>query len=325
MSLISLFPGVPIFFIISGFLISASYERSTDLLSYCKNRFLRIYPGLWICLLFSLIAVTLAYNPIVRIQHLFFWLAAQLSFAQFYNPEFLRGYGVGVLNGSLWTIPVEIQFYLAVPIIYSTNTWLKRSTQNHLARNTIGKKLSVDALISVIVMTLLVIINQSFLHFQGIYGEVFLVRIFQVSLLPHLYMFYFGIVLQQNKNFVISCLKDRALYCIALYLLAQILAPHLGIAQELKTPILALFLGILTISCGYSYPRNNIQQRSDDVSYGVYLYHMMFVNLFVHFKMVGSWLFLCLVIVASLLAGTFSYKYVEKPALSFKQYSFMKN
>ena len=34
------------------------------------------------------------------------------------HPDFLRGYGVGVLNGSLWTIPVELQFYALVPLIY---------------------------------------------------------------------------------------------------------------------------------------------------------------------------------------------------------------
>jgi peptidoglycan/LPS O-acetylase OafA/YrhL len=44
-------------------------------------------------------------------------LAAQLTIGQFYNPAFLRGFGVGVLNGSLWTIPVELQFYLLLPLL----------------------------------------------------------------------------------------------------------------------------------------------------------------------------------------------------------------
>ena len=49
MKLIYAFPGVPIFFVISGFLISLSYERSSGLKSYCRNRVLRIYPGLQLC------------------------------------------------------------------------------------------------------------------------------------------------------------------------------------------------------------------------------------------------------------------------------------
>jgi peptidoglycan/LPS O-acetylase OafA/YrhL len=44
---------------------------------------------------------------------------AQLSIVQFYNPDFLRGYGVGVLNGSLWTISVELQFYVMLPWVWT--------------------------------------------------------------------------------------------------------------------------------------------------------------------------------------------------------------
>jgi peptidoglycan/LPS O-acetylase OafA/YrhL len=39
-----LFPGVPVFFVISGFLISMSYERSDDIAGYARNRVLRIFP-----------------------------------------------------------------------------------------------------------------------------------------------------------------------------------------------------------------------------------------------------------------------------------------
>src|SRR6202011_6269624 len=37
------FPGVPIFFVISGVLISKSYERSDSLRDYIRNRCLRIF------------------------------------------------------------------------------------------------------------------------------------------------------------------------------------------------------------------------------------------------------------------------------------------
>src|SRR5438552_3586792 len=47
---IDYFPGVPIFFVVSGFLISRSWERAPSVKHYLLNRGLRIYPALWICL-----------------------------------------------------------------------------------------------------------------------------------------------------------------------------------------------------------------------------------------------------------------------------------
>lgn len=46
LAFIDLFPGVPIFFFISGFLISKSFEENSVLKEYALNRILRIYPGL---------------------------------------------------------------------------------------------------------------------------------------------------------------------------------------------------------------------------------------------------------------------------------------
>ncbi len=48
---------MPIFFLISGCLVSKSYERCTSLREYYRNRCLRIFPGLWICLLASLVVI----------------------------------------------------------------------------------------------------------------------------------------------------------------------------------------------------------------------------------------------------------------------------
>src|ERR671923_2413461 len=81
--LLNLFPGVPIFFVISGFLISMSFERNSDIKYYARNRLLRIYPALWVCLAVSLLSVTfLGYweRSNVSAGSLIPWLIAQLTF-----------------------------------------------------------------------------------------------------------------------------------------------------------------------------------------------------------------------------------------------------
>src|SRR5258705_3893127 len=94
------FPGVPIFFVISGYLVSASYERSENLMRYFWNRFLRIYPGLWGCLFLTVI-VAVCFG--VNILHLRggAWIMAQMA-GIIFTPDFLAHFGFGSYNGSLW-------------------------------------------------------------------------------------------------------------------------------------------------------------------------------------------------------------------------------
>ena len=49
-------PGVPIFFFVSGFLISRSYENNSRIAEYSRNRALRIYPALVLCTILAVIS-----------------------------------------------------------------------------------------------------------------------------------------------------------------------------------------------------------------------------------------------------------------------------
>lgn len=46
--IVAYFPGVPVFFLISGYLITMSYDKNSNLKEYTKNRILRILPGLYV-------------------------------------------------------------------------------------------------------------------------------------------------------------------------------------------------------------------------------------------------------------------------------------
>lgn len=68
--------GVPIFFIISGFLITGTFFRSDgDVLAYLRNRCLRVYPALWLNLAIIL-ALLVAFGA--------------LPIGSILSPEFLR-------------------------------------------------------------------------------------------------------------------------------------------------------------------------------------------------------------------------------------------
>src|SRR5437868_159740 len=77
-----LFPGVPVFFFISGFLISRSFEKNPILGDFFLNRILRVYPGLAACFALSLAAVWwVGYFDTITVtdSKIGLWIAAQLS------------------------------------------------------------------------------------------------------------------------------------------------------------------------------------------------------------------------------------------------------
>jgi peptidoglycan/LPS O-acetylase OafA/YrhL len=51
-------PGVPIFFTVSGFLITWSFDRSPAPTQYVRNRLLRVYPGLGVALMVTFVVLS---------------------------------------------------------------------------------------------------------------------------------------------------------------------------------------------------------------------------------------------------------------------------
>lgn len=190
---LSLFPGVPIFFFISGFLITASIIRNPSVGYYFQNRFLRIFPGLWSSYFITLV-ILFAFDQLTFNLDLLIWIITQSTFMQFYNPDFLRDFGVGVVNGSLWTIPVELQFYLMLPVIV------------YLTKTLYGKKLFYPLAISLFV----ILIGFNFINYsQSLAEKNLIAKLFGVSLLPHLYMFLVGAVFYKYFEFIYKFVAGR--------------------------------------------------------------------------------------------------------------------
>lgn len=112
------------FFVISGLLIYRSYTRSSSLASYLEKRVRRIYPAYFTIVVLA----ALALFPMSSLPpwHYFgagFWkyLAANLVFLNFLAPALpgvFAGNDIAAVNGALWTLKIEVAFYLSVPIIH---------------------------------------------------------------------------------------------------------------------------------------------------------------------------------------------------------------
>lgn len=310
--LIGLFPGVPIFFFISGFLISRSFERNPLPREYALNRVLRIYPGLIACFVVSVATVAacgyFAERP-VPLWEFLRWVIAQLSFVQFHNPQFMRDYGVGVLNGSLWTITVELQFYVLVPVVYAV---LRRVPQRHMN-------------LSLLVLALIFLgVNRYYASAAPHGSGVLWFRLLGVSFAPWFYMFLLGVLFQRNHDRLARWLGGRFFpiffsYCVLAFSASRVLGLSLG---NLIHPLLFVALAALVFSAAFT--RGTLSDRllrRNDVSYGVYIYHMPVANFLLATGLAGIVGSPLIAISATLLLAFLSWRLIEKPALALKRHA----
>lgn len=121
-SLLSSSLAVKAFFVVSGFLIFMSYERSSSFSSYAAKRAKRIYPAYCAVILFS--AVGLLWVSTAKPSSYFTlefarYMAANLTFLNFLQPTLpgvFTAHQTSSINGALWTLKVEVMFYLVVPV-----------------------------------------------------------------------------------------------------------------------------------------------------------------------------------------------------------------
>lgn len=303
------FPGVPVFFVVSGFLISLSWEKNPSLGDYLRNRALRIFPALWVCFAVAVIvAATVGHVDFLRLEALP-WLVAQLSFFQFYTPGFLRDYGTGSLNGSLWTIPIELQFYALVPLLY------------RLGRRRDGRT-SDWPFVSLFVVS---VAAQLLLAGRWGSGNITLIeKLLLVSIVPNLWMFLVGVLLQRYHAVLAPWIAGKGLYWVVAHLVVAWIVARLGgaIGVNAPNPISMIFTGVAVISLAFTAPGTSRRVlRGNDVSYGLYIYHAVVLNVLIELRLQGSRLALMGALAVSAILAVASWVLVERPTLRLKRTS----
>jgi peptidoglycan/LPS O-acetylase OafA/YrhL len=300
-------PGVPTFFFISGYLICTSYKRMhlRGNGAFFANRFLRIYPGLIACVLLSTLAVALTgyfQHKDIGVSRFLLWILGQTTIFQFYNPDFMRPFGVGVLNGALWTITVELQFYLLVPLLYYL---IQRRPR---------------ALVAVVLMSLGL---NLFLHgFAD--GKALHIKLLYVSFAPWVYMFLFGFILAYREVLFDVVRRFEFKYLIVGYIAAMnVIGDYTSNAQNAINPVAFFFLGCLILKLATMRlalpPKLARFVDKSDFSYGLYLYHMPVINMLLFLGLFTASVNIALAVALSLAAAVFSWYAVEKPALKHKR------
>lgn len=246
--------GVPVFFFLSGLFIARSLERY-NLREFLHRRVARIFPELWVCVLFNLALILL----VVRAggADILVYLATQLTIFQFYTGDWLRSYGVGVPNGALWTITVDMQFYIIAIIMAKTL-----------------KTCKLKSWLGLILLTMLLSLILEKTH--NLY-PVLVYKLLYVNLISFMWIFLIGMCIYYHREKLVPVMIKHKYYLIIMYFVWQYMLPSdfisifESIRYNLVTTVimLCMFTGI-----GFSY-----QWRSkEDYSYSFYLYHIVVIN-----------------------------------------------
>lgn len=311
-SMLNYFQGVPIFFGISGFLITSSYIRNPSLKKYARNRAIRIFPAMWVCLAVTIVLLLVFH--IIDFHALFSfpmirWIACQVTFLQFYTPDFLRSWGTGTPNGSLWTIAVELQFYILLPLLLVAE-----------------KKLNVKAWIALL-LTLMLISILAGNRFETMDQENAYTKLFHVTIVPYFHFFCLGILSALYWEKIKKFFENKAYLWFAAYVL---FCAFFGAWLKWFNPSYYLNLygwiaNLLLWGCIVSaaYTRIHLSDKllkRNDISYGVYIYHMLVVNSLISMNIdnLPKIFVLAIALGATVLLALLSWKLVEQPVLRRK-------
>ncbi|MGE0310344.1 MAG: acyltransferase family protein [Lautropia sp.] len=289
-------PGVAIFFVISGFLVSAAWERSPTTIDFFRNRLLRILPGLWVCLGATTI-VAGAFGVQMATPRAALWLLTQ-GVGLIHTPSWLAGFGYGSYNGSLWTLPIELQFYVALPLLYRALSKASAPTSRLL-----------------VIWVLFTAFTLAWPIDSALFGgphETLAQKLMRYALPLHDYLFLAGVCLQRLRVDRSRWIRGKGLAWLALYSVCAISFPP----GKLESMVKLLLLGLTFISLAYTTPTlSNRLLRNHDVSYGIFLYHGLLINVFIELGRNRDWSYGLLCLGLSMLLGHLSLVLVEQPAV----------
>lgn len=310
------FPGVPIFFALSGYLLAKSLDRNSDLVNYARNRSLRIFPALWACTLATL-GLLAAAGLLFQLSpaKLVAFVVGQSTIGQFWVPSPLTEFGVGAPytpNPSLWTIRVEIGFYFILPFLILGGRALLRS----------AKRLDI-ALVLIGLVSFGIYVFYGYPENESNYST--LLRLFVNSPAPYLWQFLVGVMLHRHEDTTRRLFTGKTVWWLGLFLAIRGTVFLLFEVGDGSAPLVALGIAnffLVAPSFALAFSSSDLVRRlqpPEDISYGVYLWHMVLLNAIVHWQIATGWVGAALVFFGSILVGHLSWRYVEAPALARKK------
>ncbi len=289
------------FFIVSGFLIFMSYERSSTVKSYFIKRFKRIAPGYITVIVLAFLLLSFLstlplksyFSSLESWQYLFINLST-LGFAHGSLPGVFTENPITAVNGPLWTIKVEVMFYLSIPLIA-------------LLYPKLGK---TKTLIAIFLLSVLYFYSMETLYSQT-HNPLYGILIHQ---LPGQMMFFSaGALLYYHHDLFLKYKHQIFILAVIIYLVTKEVSVY---------PLYALSLSVMVVYLATGIRYLGHIAKYGDLSYGIYIWHFPLIQTFIalHFFDTNPWLAFLALTGLVLFISWLSWHLVEKPFLSKKSH-----
>lgn len=286
---------VSIFFIISGFFSYMMYCKTPNPWHFAYKRLKRLVPAYWLTILLSVLLLSFISSEDVEgfwtNRQVYSYLAANMSFANFIEPALPGVFDnnqMSAVNGSLWTMKVEIMLLITVPFAYAAfNRW--------------GKK---RCLLIIFVLSTFYRLLLNYLY-SSTDEEIY--NILSRQMVGQLVYFYSGVCTYIYRDYLISNTK----ILLPLSLVAYLLQTKVSLLYHLSP----ICLAIIVIICAFQFKYLYFVGRLPNISYSMYLVHFPIIQTFVWLGFNKEYpiatLLLCLL--ATVIAAYILWYIAEKP------------
>lgn len=290
--------GLWVFFILSGYLIAASWDQYPRFNVFMAKRALRIFPGLLTALLFSVLVVGLAFTTLnvwAYLTHsstLHYMNNLLLYNTQFSLPGvFTSNPYPNAVNGSLWTLAYEFTLYISVALLGAVKAL---------------RKININYIWAGLFVLQWIVLVTDWSMFRT---SLFYIR-FDLMITLAL-MFTSGVVFLKRSESILLSYRKGAIALLAFMALAFL-------APTITTLLAAILLAYAIFALGASPALNNFGKYGD-FSYGIYIYSFpVQQSIAATIPTSSPYVMFALSLGLSVLLGGLSWRFVESKALRYK-------
>ncbi len=243
----------------SGFLTAMSFEKSESVFVFLKKRISRIYLDMWLSMAVYVAVLFFVVGNLFDKSMLKWFILQAVGFAN--TPDCLKEFATGSINGTLWFFSVIAQLYVVIAII-------KVVTKNTKSKLFYGLMVIIFGILNIVSGAVAPSLSET------------MQKLLERTFIPYAFWFFIGVFcynykIYQDKNLKLALIILFLAQCI----LHIIPASGLGYYTDFYRGILTC---IITPAAGYILPAKRAKLN---LTYGLYLYHWLILNLIIHFKL----------------------------------------